>query len=68
LRQSIAHVKKPVALDHLKRLTLAKLATLGDELDEYKRKQDYRYQDEKLTPGERDAWQRAVNFMAGTGR
>lgn len=67
LRQSIAFAKLPVVLDQLKRITAEHMQQLAADLEEFKRKQDHRYLDEKLTDGERDAWQRVVRFMVGTG-
>jgi hypothetical protein len=42
-----------------------KLSTLTTHLSEFERKNDYRFNDERITQDEANAWQRAVRFMAG---
>lgn len=65
---ALAYAKTPGAVKQLKRITTAHLDQLRTELEEFQRKQDYRYQDETLTDAERDAWQRAVRFVVGAGK
>lgn len=40
-------------------------AQLESELNEFARKNDYRYNDEPMTDAERDAWRRALRLLAG---
>ena len=49
-------------LDDLQRRSLDRLVT---QLDELIRKQDHRFRDEELEPGERTAWMRAVAAVSG---
>jgi len=42
-----------------------KVERLGEELAEFIRKQDYRFQAEGFTPEEADSWRRAVMLFVG---
>ncbi|MBK8984491.1 MAG: hypothetical protein IPM39_00175 [Chloroflexi bacterium] len=67
LRQSLDKASSQTAFDHLIRLTGDKMEALIAELDEFIRKNDYRFQHEGFNE-EADSWLRAIRLVAGNER
>ncbi len=67
LRQALDKAASQTAFDHLVNLTSAKMEALIVELDEFIRKNDYRFQHEGFNE-EADSWLRAIRLVAGNER
>lgn len=65
LRRALGAVRSPAAFDTLVAISRDRYAALRSELDEYIRKNDYRFQHEGMG-AEGNSWQRAVHAMAGS--
>jgi hypothetical protein len=64
LRRALGLARSPEAFTFLQESTLARLATLEAEMDEFIRKYDHRFRKEEWGE-ERDSWQRAIRWVAG---
>jgi hypothetical protein len=64
LRQTLDKAPNQAALDALIAIQQKKLLAIRDELDEFIRKSDYRFQHEGFN-SEADAWLRAMNLISG---
>lgn len=67
LRQALHQATSQTAFDHMVRLTEEKMSALIAELDEFIRKNDYRFQDEGFNE-EADSWRRGLRLVAGGER
>ncbi len=67
LRQSLDKASSQTAFDHLVNMTSAKMEALIVELDEFIRKNDYRFHHEGFNE-EADSWLRAIRLVAGNER
>jgi len=67
LRMVLGQAKDRKKFDQLKQVQLDILQSLLSELDEFIRKQDYRFSHEQVGD-ERDSWSRAINMVSGNWR
>lgn len=65
LRQALNFARTPQAFAALVEITKGQLSALIDDLDEFIRKNDHRFRDEKISSDERDSWQRALRRTSG---
>lgn len=65
LRQSLEEVRGLPSFSTLVNISKAQIEVLIGELDEFIRKNDHRFRDEKITAQERDSWRRALERMVG---
>jgi DNA-binding transcriptional MerR regulator len=64
LRRALALARDPAAFERLLAITQEKMAELAGELDEFIRKNDYRFSQEGFG-AEGDSWRRAIAWMVG---
>ena len=65
LRQALESVRSAQAFDTLVTLSRDQLSALIQELDEFIRKNDHRFRNEKILERERESWQRALQRVVG---
>lgn len=65
LRHALNFAGSQQTFDALVELTKVQLSTLIDDLDEFIRKNDHRFREEKISDEERDSWQRALQRTSG---
>ena len=65
LRQALGFARSPQAFDALVEISTGQLSSLIDDLDEFIRKNDHRFRDEKISSEEKASWQRAVQIASG---
>lgn len=65
LRRALEAARNEQVFATLVNITNAQLSGLIQELDEFIRKNDYRFRDEKITERERGSWRRALDRLVG---
>lgn len=65
LRHALESAQSAQAFETLVRLSQEQIAGLIHELDEFIRKNDHRFRDEKITERERESWRRALSRAVG---
>jgi hypothetical protein len=65
LRQALNFARSPQAFETLVEITIKQLSALIDDLDEFIRKNDHRFRDEKISSKEKASWQRALQLTSG---
>ena len=65
LRQTLELTRNAQAFETLVALSQEQLSELIQELDEFIRKSDHRFRDEKITEQERESWRRALQRVVG---
>ena len=65
LRQSLGFARSPQAFQALVEITTEQLSSLIANLDEFIRKNDHRFRDEKITGEEKESWRRALQRTSG---
>lgn len=65
LRQALNAARSQQAFDALVAITKAQLSSLIDDLDEFIRKNDHRFREEKISSAEKDSWQKALQRTSG---
>lgn len=65
LRQALNYARSQQSFDALVDITKVQLSTLIEDLDEFIRKNDHRFREEKISSEERTSWQRAIQRTSG---
>ena len=65
LRQALNYARSQQTFDALVDITKVQLSTLIEDLDEFIRKNDHRFREEKISSEERNSWQRALQRTSG---
>ncbi len=65
LRQAMESARNEQAFDALVSISQEQISGLIQELDEFIRKNDHRFRDEKITQRERESWRRALQRVVG---
>lgn len=65
LRQALNAARSQQAFDTLVMITRTQLSSLIDDLDEFIRKNDHRFRDEKISKEEKESWRRALQRTSG---
>ena len=68
LRMALGQARNQETFDALVSLTSAQLDELIHDLDEFVRKNDHRFRDEKISAPEADGWRRALQRVSGNKR
>lgn len=68
LRAALAQARKAHTFSSLAAIAGQQLETLIGELDEFVRKSDHRFRDERISAAEADSWRRAVQRVSGSKR
>jgi hypothetical protein len=68
LRDALNAARNQQAFESLVAITSRQLSTQLDDLDQFIRKNDHRFRDEKITPEERQSWRRALQRASGKQR
>jgi len=65
LRYALEIADTPEVFDHLVTITGGQLSTLIADLDEFIRKNDHRFRDEKISDSERASWKKGLQRLVG---
>jgi hypothetical protein len=65
LRRALEASRSANSFDALVTLSREQMSALIQELDEFIRKNDHRFRDEKITQRERESWRRALQLVVG---
>jgi hypothetical protein len=65
LRQALNAARSQQAFDLLVSITSTQLSSLIDDLDEFIRKNDHRFREEKISTQEKDSWRKALQRTSG---
>jgi hypothetical protein len=65
LRHALNLARSPQAFETLVEITTEQLSMLINDLDEFIRKNDHRFRDEKISSKEKVSWQRALQLTSG---